>query len=209
MSKRNTKFIFWGIALVIAGLILWGTVFALKKGILSSQESFTAFIESCGVFAPLVFVVIETITVVILILPCMLGYPVSTAAFGPFMGFVLNALSTILGSLIIFAIVRKWGKPIVDAIVSKKDFKKYERFMEHTKLFERLLAAAFILPFFPDNALCYIAGLTDIKFKRFAVITVLFKPWTILGYTYGSQFFLNKFGYLWSDAIHSIGLMLM
>ena len=39
---------------------------------------------------------------------------------------------------------------------------------------------AFLFPFFPDDMLCILAGLTDISFRRFAVIVLLTRPWGLL-----------------------------
>ena len=109
----------------------------------------------------------------------------------------MNAVSTILGSILIFLIVRLWGKPLVEAAVKKRQIEKYEKFMNRTSFFEKLLAGVLLLPFLPDNVLCYIAGLTKMDFKRYCAIIILFKPWKILFYTYGSEFFINKFSHLW------------
>lgn len=203
-QKSKFKLTFEMIAAAIVILVTLAVVWALHRGVLSSQDAFVSFIKSTGSFAPVAFVIIETLAVVILILPCAVGYPVSTVAFGPFWGFILNAISTILGSLIIFAIVKKWGRPIADAVVQKKHFEKYERFTNSVSTFEKVLAGILLVPFLPDNVLCYIAGLTKMKFKRFAIIVILFKPWKILFYTYGSDFFIDKFGHLWGAACQLI-----
>lgn len=199
-KKSKYRFVFEIIAAVIVLLITAAVTLGMRKGILSSEDAFVGFIKSTGIFAPLAFVIIETVTVVILILPCAVGYPVSVVAFGPFWGFILNAVSTILGSIIIFVIVRQWGQPIVDAVVKKKQSKRYERFMNNTSRFEKILAGILLLPFLPDNVLCYIAGLTKMKFNRFCLIIILFKPWKILFYTYGSDMFIDKFSHLWGAA---------
>lgn len=196
-EKKKYKLVFNIITAAIIIFVCTAVIIGLTKGIFSSKEAFVGFIQSTGVFAPIVFVLLETLTVVVLVLPCALGYPVSAAAFGPFWGFILNALSTILGSIIIFVAVRKWGQPIVESIVKKKHFDKYEKFIGKTKMFERILIAAFLMPVFPDNALCYIAGLTKMKFKRFVIITILFKPWIMIFYTYGADYFISRFSYLW------------
>ena len=39
---------------------------------------------------------------------------------------------------------------------------------------------AFLFPFFPDDLLCILAGLTDISWKRFLVLVVLTRPWGLL-----------------------------
>ena len=42
------------------------------------------------------------------------------------------------------------------------------------------LTLAFLFPFFPDDMLCILAGLTAISFRRFALIVVLARPWGLL-----------------------------
>ncbi|MCD8391421.1 MAG: VTT domain-containing protein [Firmicutes bacterium] len=198
VKNKKYKTVFYIITAAVIVIVCVAAIIGLKKGVFSSKDAFTRFIDSAGVFAPLAFLIVETVTVVVLILPCAAGYPVSTAAFGPLWGFILNAASTILGSIIIFAIVRKWGKPIVESIVKKKHIDKYEKFLGKTKVFEKILVVSFLLPAFPDNALSYLAGLTKMTFKRFVLLTLIFKPWKLLLYTYGLEYFMGKFSYLWS-----------
>ena len=42
------------------------------------------------------------------------------------------------------------------------------------------LALAFLFPFFPDDVLCILAGLTSISLRRFLVIMLLTRPWGLL-----------------------------
>ena len=42
------------------------------------------------------------------------------------------------------------------------------------------LALAFLFPFFPDDILCILAGLTDISFKRFFLLALAARPWGLL-----------------------------
>ena len=49
-----------------------------------------------------------------------------------------------------------------------------------TAKYGMLIALAFLFPFFPDDILCILAGLTDIPFPRFVVLVILFRPWGLL-----------------------------
>ena len=40
-----------------------------------------------------------------------------------------------------------------------------------------------MLPFFPDDTLCLIAGLTNMSYQKFAAIILLGKPLTIVAYS--------------------------
>ena len=42
------------------------------------------------------------------------------------------------------------------------------------------MAGAFLFPFFPDDVLCILAGLTRIPAARFAVIALITRPWGLL-----------------------------
>ena len=42
------------------------------------------------------------------------------------------------------------------------------------------LVLAFLFPFFPDDVLCILAGLTQISFRRFAGIILCTRPWGLL-----------------------------
>ena len=42
------------------------------------------------------------------------------------------------------------------------------------------LTLAFLFPYFPDDMLCILAGLTDISLRRFALIVLLTRPWGLL-----------------------------
>ena len=42
------------------------------------------------------------------------------------------------------------------------------------------LTLAFLFPFFPDDMLCILAGLTELSFRHFAAIVLLTRPWGLL-----------------------------
>ena len=43
-----------------------------------------------------------------------------------------------------------------------------------------ILALVFLFPFFPDDLICILAGLTQIRWTRFLAIVLLFRPWGLL-----------------------------
>ena len=42
------------------------------------------------------------------------------------------------------------------------------------------MTLAFLFPFFPDDMLCILAGLTSLSFRRFTLIVLLARPWGLL-----------------------------
>ena len=63
-------------------------------------------------------------------------------------------------------------------IVSRKLSEKYQSVLR-TKA-PVFLTLAFLFPFFPDDMLCILAGLTDLSFRRFTLIVLLTRPWGLL-----------------------------
>ena len=78
-------------------------------------------------------------------------------------------------------------KELVDVVL------KVVYLIENDKRFEKFFAVMLLLPFTPDNILCFIAGITKISFKRYALIVLLFKLWKIGFFCYGVDFCIDIF----------------
>ena len=84
----------------------------------------------------------------------------------------------VIGSLLVFSLARVLGRDFTDKIVSQTLSEKYQSVL-HAKS-SVFLALAFLFPFFPDDMLCILAGLTNLSFRRFALIVLLARPWGLL-----------------------------
>ena len=70
------------------------------------------------------------------------------------------------------------GRDFADRLVSRRLSDRYQDVIRaKTDIF---LLLAFLFPFFPDDVLCILAGLTNITLGRFAVIVLLTRPWGLL-----------------------------
>lgn len=115
--------------------------------------------------------------------------------FSPFWGFFYSFLGITAGSILNFFLARRYGKSLVRAFVSEETYDNYYTRMTKGGRFEVLLAAGFFLPGFPDDFLCMLAGLTDMSFRRFLTIYLVFKPLTLFLYgTEGARIFSWLFG---------------
>lgn len=170
------------ISFLIIGIFL---LYGFKKGIFSSSETLEKYIISLGLLAPIVCIMIQAIQVVIPILPGAIGCVVSVILFGPIWGFIINYLGISVGSIVAFLLSRKYGIKLIKDIFGIKTFNKYTSWLEKGKLFDIFFAIAIFAPIAPDDFLCYLAGLTKMSIKKFAVIIVLCKPFSILLYSIG------------------------
>jgi len=169
------------------GLLMMGAFIAygISHGIFKSQETMEAFLKPMGLWAPLLFLGIQAVQVVLPIVPGAVGCMVGVIIWGPVGGFVLNYLGICIGSVGAFLLSRRFGQPLVRSIASEKIYDRYIGWLDKGKKFDRCFALAIFFPVAPDDFLCYLAGLTQISLKKFTAIILLGKPFSIALYSMG------------------------
>ncbi|MDU2558027.1 MAG: TVP38/TMEM64 family protein [Anaerococcus prevotii] len=153
-----------------------------RAGLFNSLDSFRAYILSKGKLAPLFFMLIQVVQIVLPVIPGGLTTVFGVIIFGAFWGFIYNYISICIGSILVFFISRNFGKSIVIRIFGKDIFEKYHHKI-NDKSYEKFFALAILFPVAPDDFLCYLSGLTDMSFKKFASIIFLFKGPSIFLYS--------------------------
>jgi membrane protein DedA with SNARE-associated domain len=92
-------------------------------------------------------------------------------AFGPWAALALSLGGSAAGAAVVFALARRWGRPLVERLVRSETVDHY------TALFAAgsgvWLFLAFVIPFLPGDALCALAGLSPVSFRRFLVLSTL------------------------------------
>lgn len=153
-----------------------------RAGLFNSLDSFRTYILSKGKLAPLFFMLIQVVQIVLPVIPGGLTTVFGVIIFGAFWGFIYNYISICIGSILVFFISRNFGKSIVIRIFGKDTFEKYHHKI-NDKSYEKFFALAILFPVAPDDFLCYLSGLTDMSFKKFASIIFLFKGPSIFLYS--------------------------
>ena len=179
------------IACLVLGL--WGW----KLGIFTSQEKLETFIAGLGLAGGLAFTAFQVVQVVVPVLPGGLSCLAGVLLFGPMMGFVYNYVGICIGSLMAFAIARSCGKPLLQAMFPQKLLEKYQSWTQEKDRFARWFALAIFFPVAPDDFLCYLAGTTELSWRKMTAIILLGKPCSIALYSLGLTV-------LWK---HAVGLL--
>jgi len=141
----------------------FSSVHALKDYILSTKEK--------GV---IVYILIQCSQVIFMPIPAAIICVVGTMIYGPLLCGIYCSIGILLGSFISFIIGKTFGYKIVAWIVGKENTDKYSTLIRKRGSF--FLIIAFLLPMFPDDILCLIAGITKMKFKTFFWITLITRP---------------------------------
>lgn len=142
--------------------------------IFSSISSLKNLILSTKSYGMAVFVLIQAAQVLFVPIPAAIITIAGAAIWGPVWGGLLDSLGVLIGSYISFAIGKIFGYKVVSYITGKENATKYARILDERGRF--FLIYAFLLPLFPDDILCLIAGITTMQFKHFFFIALFTRP---------------------------------
>nr|WP_207941824.1 VTT domain-containing protein [Enterococcus sp. DIV2402]MBO0465094.1 TVP38/TMEM64 family protein [Enterococcus sp. DIV2402] len=197
MSVAKTKKILNLISFSGMAVSIILTVYFFQLGVFRDMNALQSLVGHSTLTGPILFVLIQILQVIIPIIPGGISLAAGVLLFGPVEGFIYNYIGICIGSIIIFLLSRQYGKPLVLRMVSEKTYDKYSGWLENQSRFDKLFALAIFLPIAPDDALCLMAGLTNISLKKYIWIILLAKPASILlysmGLVYGGSFLTQLF----------------
>lgn len=176
--KNRQKLITLAAAVLLLGAGGW---FLYSSGFFraaGSLEGLRAYIDRFAPYSHLLFFLVQFLSVVLAPIPSNITAAAGGLLFGTWPAFVITFGAVAAGSLLVFWLARALGRDFADRLVSRKLSEKYQDVLR-TKA-PVFLVLAFLFPFFPDDMLCILAGLTNISFRRFAVIVLLTRPWGLL-----------------------------
>lgn len=177
------------IGLVIAGIAGW------RAGLFSSADTLRAFLDNMGPLAPVVFLLIHILQIVVPFIPGGAVCAAGVVVFGPVWGLVYNYVGLIAGSSLAFAFARRFGLPLIKSFMPEKVFDKYIGWLDKGQpLFNKLFAVAIFLPFFPDDIICMLAGVSKMKMSTFLLINLALKWPFLLPYSFGLPAILGWMG---------------
>ena len=183
--------------LLLSIVVMAGLTLALWKPLISfieNPDSLALWIESAGIWGPIVFMLLNTVQVLLAIIP---GGPFEVAAgalFGPFAGTLLCDIAMTAGGMITFFFVRKFGMKFIELFVDKKEIESV-KFLHSNEKYTTLLFLFFLLPGTPKDLMCYVVGLTDIKWATWLLINFVGRfPAILLSALGGSALGEQKYG---------------
>ena len=147
-------------------------------------EQFRSWVDGHGALGWAAYAAMVFLQVVVAIIP---GEPLEIAggyAFGAWWGTVLCLIGAVLGSVAVFALVRRWGRPLTEVFFPKEKLDKLQ-FLHSSPKRTALLWLIFTAPGTPKDLLCYFAGLTDMKWRTWLLIATVGRLPSIVTSTVG------------------------
>ena len=136
-----------------------------------SAAALKAYLLSFGALTPLVYFALQLLQVIVAPIPGGTIGVIGGALFGLPMGFALSASATFIGSCAVFLLTKKFGRPFVERFSNNEWIAKFEAISPEK--IDLVLFLVFLFPAFPDDILCFAAGLTKMPFRRFALLVIV------------------------------------
>lgn len=197
------------ICLIVCLLIISGIFFAVcATGFIKDMTSIEAlreYIESSGNWAVWVFILFQFLQVVILPIPSTVTVMAGVALFGPLKCSLFSFIGIFIGSVLAFGIGRWLGYKVVSWIVGKEDLDKWLKKIKGKDYL--ILSIMFLLPLFPDDVLCFIAGLSSMTWGYFLVMIFVTRALsiTLSAYSFDTIPFTTWWGILcWALIISAV-----
>ena len=190
MAAKSTKY------LTISGIafLLLFMYFLISNGCLTDSTKLELLIKSFGVMAPVFFLTLQIIQVIIPIIPGGITCGIGIILFGPFCFFIFNYTGSMIGSIIAFLMVKHYGHDFILKFTDQQTYDKYIGWLDKGNKFNKLFALAILVPGFPDDLLCMIAGLTSMSLKKYIFIIATCKPLALIAYSWGVKEIIMKIG---------------
>ena len=160
--------------LIFIGFMLFVT-FTIGKPMIKFVEDpqlFRQWVDTYGIWGRIIFIGMVTFQVIVALIP---GEPLEFGAgyaFGAFEGTILATAGILLGSVIVFYLVKKFGMALVGIFFSDEQITKI-KFLKKSRKRDAILFLLFLLPGTPKDILTYFLGLTDIKLSTLIFLSVV------------------------------------
>ncbi|MBO5411981.1 MAG: TVP38/TMEM64 family protein [Clostridia bacterium] len=189
LAEKHTasKVLLSGYVLILFCLVL--LLILQKTGffeVVKDAEHLQAYLEKSGVWMPILYITLQFLQVVVLPIPSVVSTLAGVALFGALRATIYSLIGIVLGSYTAFFIGRKLGHKAVSWMIGDDTLKKWQKKLKgKDNLFLTLM---FLFPMFPDDVLCFLAGLSSMTTKYFLIMIVVCRVIGVAGTCYSVDF---------------------
>jgi uncharacterized membrane protein YdjX (TVP38/TMEM64 family) len=164
-----TKFFLTAAAIVI----LWAVREPLSSAWrwFGDREAVTSSIDSLGIWGPIVLTVLFLLQVFLAFIPGQALMVACGYLYGFWGGFLLSWLSLVIGGEIAFVLARRHGRAFAERWISPPVLARWDQTAKGQGV--TFYTIALVMPFVPNDAMCYVAGLGRITRWRFSTANML------------------------------------
>lgn len=138
----------------------------------NDPAQFRAWVDGYGLLGKVIFVGMVVLQVLVAFIP---GEPVELAAgyaFGFLEGSMLTLAGFLIGSALVYGLVKKYGVKLVEVFFDREKINEFS-FLKNPKKTRALALILMTIPGTPKDFLSYFAGLTQLKIGEWLAIVAI------------------------------------
>ncbi|MBE7075737.1 MAG: TVP38/TMEM64 family protein [Clostridiales bacterium] len=140
---------------------------------INSVEKIRQLILSLGFWGRFAFVMIQFLQVTFLPIPSAVSTVAGVLIYGPLETALLSLSGVLFGSVVAFWLGRQFGRKVVVFMIGEESCTKWANFLTNAKY---SFVVMMLLPIFPDDVLCLVAGLTNMSWRFFVLTNIISRP---------------------------------
>ncbi|MFB6193048.1 MAG: TVP38/TMEM64 family protein [Candidatus Nanohaloarchaea archaeon] len=165
--NKTLKYLAVGLAFFVLLVIALGPY----RELLTDAEALRSFVRGFGVLGPLVLIVIQVLQVLAAPIP---GHVVGAGAgyaFGIFWGTFYAWIGLTLGSAGAILLSHHYGRPFVENVIEEETLDRFDSLIDRHGF--KTFFLLFLMPGFPDDSICFIAGLTNLDVRKMILMSAV------------------------------------
>src|SRR5256886_8353129 len=191
MTDRARWAIVTAVLLALLAIVIWlvaadAAFIRFTVRLCQDKKFLKETVTSWGWMAPLVFIAIQALQVIISPIPGEITGPVGGALFGTWLGLLYSTIGLTLGTLFCFWVGRKWGEPLVRPWLSEHHWNRMNFVLEAEGAI--ICFVLYLIPGFPKDIISYLFGISPMPFWLFAVVSTIGRlPGTVISSYFGAH----------------------
>lgn len=137
----------------------------------SNPQAVSEAVQHSGIWGPTILFVLFVLQVFLAFIPGQALMVASGYIYGFTGGMLITWFSLVVGGQAAFWLARRYGRGFAEKWVSSSVLDRWDRNAAAQSI--GFLAITLVLPLFPNDAMCYIAGLGKISSRRFLIANIL------------------------------------
>lgn len=189
--KENKKLIYQLFIAVLIMAIICLLLYKPFEHLLNNPETLKNQLDQFGNWGKLILALIMALQVVFVFLPGEIIEVASGFCYGTFEGMAICLFGAIIGTVIIYWFVEKYGIKFVNKFFNQEKLNEIS-FLKKKKNIELILFIIFFIPGTPKDILTYFAPFTRVKLSTFLLITTVARIPSVITSTIGGDALFNQ-----------------
>jgi uncharacterized membrane protein YdjX (TVP38/TMEM64 family) len=152
-------------------LVIWLVTIRVLVRLYRDKHFMRDSVAAWGWMAPVVFVGIQALQVIVSPIPGEITGPVGGALFGTTWGLVYSTVGLTIGTLVCFGLGRLWGEPLIRPWLSEHNWHRMNFIVEAEGAI--LCFILYLIPGFPKDIISYLFGISPMPFWLFALVSTI------------------------------------